>query len=287
MTRHIIRVAEVKSKEITAHINKVVIMPRKFALCLILVSYILFGLVSRSGAHFQMVIPADDIVQQSEARNVSIDILFWHPFAGRGMSMVAPVRFGVMTRTTNIDLLNLLKTKTFYDSEGQAKEGFNLTYRFKRPGDHIFYVEPKPYWDAAEEIFIVHYTKVVVNAYGLHEGWDKPVGLKTEIIPLTRSYGLYAGNAFQGLVVVNNKPAGFTPVEVEYYNRDGKVQSSSPMATQVVKTDANGVFTYVMPLVGWWGFAALSADETSMIHAGKSYPVEIGAVFWVKTYAIK
>ena len=59
------------------------------------------------------------------------------------------------------------------------------------------------------------------------------------------------------------------------------------MVTQVVKTDTNGVFTYAMPMAGWWAFAALNTDKKKMKHKGKETPVEIGAVLWVKVYDMK
>ena len=34
----------------------------------------------------------------------------------------------------------------------------------------------------------------------MDEGWDAEVGLKTEIVSLTKSYALYEGNLFQGVV---------------------------------------------------------------------------------------
>ena len=39
-----------------------------------------------------------------------------------------------------------------------------------------------------------------------------------------------------------------------------------------------------MPKAGWWGFAALNEDEEKIKHNGEEKSVEIGAVFWVKTY---
>jgi cobalt/nickel transport protein len=165
---------------------------------------------------------------------------------------------------------------------------WEANYRVRTPGDHIFYVEPKPYWEPAEDCFIVHYTKVVVNSLGVEEGWDEEVGLKTEIVPLTRPYGLWAGNVFQGIVKVNGKPAPGTEVEVEYYNKEGKIEApGDPMITQVVKADPNGVFTYAMPQAGWWAFAALNTDEGKMKHNGEQKPVEIGAVLWVRVHDMK
>ena len=66
---------------------------------------------------------------------------------------------------------------------------------------------------------------------------------------------------------------------------DGKLKApDDPMITQAVKTDANGVFTYAMPRAGWWGFAALHTAAKKMMHDGKEYPVEIGALMWFKTH---
>lgn len=249
----------------------------------------LFSLYSSSAlAHFQMIIPSDDMVKQGEGRSVDLDLRFWHPFEGIGMAMDKPVSFGVLAGDKRQDLLATLKAAKSKDLEGNSFATYQTKYNFKSPGDYIFYVEPKPYWEPAEESFIVHYTKVIVNAFGMEEGWDKEVGLKTEIVPLTRPYGLWSNNVFQGVVKVNGKPVPYSTVEVEYYNQSGAIKPpADPMITQVVKADANGVFTYAMPKAGWWGFAALNEDSKKMKHEGKEYPVEIGAVLWVRTHDMK
>ena len=240
---------------------------------------------SMAYAHFQMIIPSDEMVSEAERREITLDVRFTHPFEGHGMNMEKPVQLGVLTGEKKVDLLNTLKEVKIKDRTGKNFTVFKATYVLKRPGDHIFYVEPKPYWEPAEEGFIIHYTKVIVNSLGMEEGWDQEVGLKTEIVPLTRPYGLWAGNVFQGIVKVNGKPVPFTEVEVEYYNEDGSVKvPADSMITQVIKADENGVFTYAMPKAGWWGFAALNTDDKTMTYEGKEYPVEIGAVLWVKTY---
>jgi cobalt/nickel transport protein len=248
-----------------------------------IVSWAVLSFVPTAEAHFQGLIPSDDMVSKSDNRNISIDLVFFHPFECEYMNMDKPAQFGVMVRGRKTDLSGTLREKKI--SESSAWEA---NYRVRTPGDHIFYVEPKPYWEPAEDCFIVHYTKVVVNSLGVEEGWDEEVGLKTEIVPLTRPYGLWTGNVFQGVVKVNGKPAPGTEVEVEYYNEDGKIKApADPMVTQVVKADSNGVFTYAMPKAGWWGFAALNTDETKMKKDGQEKSVEIGAVLWVKVYDMK
>ena len=96
-------------------------------------------------------------------------------------------------------------------------------------------------------------------AFGAEEGWDEEVGLKAEIVPLTRPFGLYAGNVFQGVVKFKGKPVANVDVEVEFWNADKKVTAPNEyFFTQVVKTDKNGVFTFAVPKAGWWGFSALN-----------------------------
>lgn len=261
---------------------------RKMTVAKALSGLIGITMAGAASAHFQMVIPSSDMVSTPAERKLNLDVKFWHPFEGHGMDMESPAKFGIWTAGETVDLRNSLKPQTYTDVEGKKHKGFHADYSLKKPGDHIFFIEPKPYWEPSEEAFIVHYTKVVVNGMGLEEGWDKELGLKTEIIPLTRPYGLYAGNVFQGIVKVNGKPVPFTEVEVEYYNEDGKLKASAgPLITQVIKADANGIFTYAMPKAGWWGFAALNEDEKKMKHEGKDYPVEIGALLWVKTHNMK
>lgn len=241
--------------------------------------------VPPAAAHFQMIIPNDDMMKQDEGRTLQLDLRFWHPMEGHGMNMTAPAKFGVTVQGQQQDLTGGLKAQKSTDASGQTFDTFAMNYPMKKPGDYVFFVEPKPYWEPAEERFIVHYTKVIVNGFGMEEGWDTELGLKTEIVPLTRPYGLWSGNVFQGVIKVNGQPAPFTEVEVEYYNTDGKVKPpADPMITQVVKADGNGVFTYAMPWGGWWGFAALNKNDEKMQHEGKEYPIEIGAVLWVKSH---
>src|SRR3569623_1376826 len=221
---------------------------------------LLIGLCTAAGgasAHFQMLIPSTDMVTSPAERQLRLDVKFWHPFEGHGMDIEAPVQFGVRSEGKNIDLRSSLKPQQITDATGKKRNGFQVDYAIRKPGDLIFYVEPKPFWEPAEEVFIVHYTKVIVIALGLERGWDDELGLKTEIVPLTRPYGLYTGNVFQGIVKLNGKAAPYSEVEVEYYNESGKLKApADPMITQVVKADGNGVFTYAMPKAGWWGFAA-------------------------------
>ncbi|MGD8382486.1 MAG: DUF4198 domain-containing protein [Syntrophobacterales bacterium] len=240
---------------------------------------LLFLSVAAASAHFGMIIPSDEMVMKGDSANIGLQLMFWHPFEGIGMDLLKPLKFGVVANGSKNDLLNTLSSQKI-----KEHTTWKTTYRVRRPGLYVFYMEPQPYWEPAEDSYIVHYTKTVVAAYGQDEGWDEPIGLKTEIVPLSKPFGLYAGNVFQGVVMLNGKPVPGAEVEVEYFNVEGKYSAPTDyMVTQAIKADPNGVFTYAVPNAGWWGFAALSTDDRQI----KGKGVEIGAVIWVNFHEMK
>lgn len=223
-------------------------------------------------AHFLTFLPSTDNATKMEQSNITFDISFIHPFEQTGMTMEKPELF------YNKEKLPLTQTTKF------DHKSWKSSYAIKTPGVYQFYVQPQPYFEPAEEKFIVHVPKLIISSFGLEDGWDEPVGLKYEIIPMTKPFGLYAGNLFQGKVLHNGKPASNVEVEVELYNEFGLKAPTDAHITQVVKTDANGVFSFTMNHKGWWGFAAL-IEEGSLKHSdGKEYPIENGALIWVKAY---
>jgi len=229
-------------------------------------------------AHFGMVIPSDSMVMQGDNKDVTLTLSFSHPFEGVGMELEKPKVFAVMANGKKEDLLRGLK-----ETKVMGHKAWTTDYKIKRPGVYAFYMEPNPYWEPAEDCFIVHYTKTVVTAFGDDEGWDEEIGLKTEIVPLSKPFGLYAGNVFQGIVKMDGKPIPFAEVEVEYYNEDKKAEAPTDyMITQTIKADKNGLFTYAVPKAGWWGFAALNTSNKKRQIKGEEKDVELGAVIWVK-----
>ena len=228
-------------------------------------------------AHFGMVIPSDSMVMQEDNRTVTVTLSFSHPMEMVGMPLEKPNVFSVLAGGSRQDLLGQLKAASV-----MGQTAWSLDYRVKRPGAYMFYMEPQPYWEPAEDCHIIHYTKTVVTAFGDDEGWDEELGLKTEIVPLSKPYGLYAGNVFQGIVKVDGKPVPYAEVEVEYYNEDQTAKAPTDyMVTQTIKADGNGVFTYAPPASGWWGFAALNAADYKIKQDGEDKDVELGAVIWV------
>ncbi len=251
----------------------------KRALPLVLVLGVTLAWSGVSQAHFGVIMPSDDMVESGESRQVDLSFEFMHPFEQKFMELSRPLEAGVMVRGQRTDLLPRL-------TEG-GKGGhttWKASYTMTRPGDHIFFMVPQPYWEPAEDSYIQHFTKVVVNGFGLEDGWDQPVGLRTEIVPTTRPYGLWTGNLFCGQVLLDGRPASDSEIEVEYYNQGEEIHApAAPYITQVLKADETGRFCYAMPIEGWWGFAALNQAPEGMTRDGRRVELELGAVIWVRT----
>ena len=239
------------------------------------------GLSSAASAHFQELIPSTDIVPDEGDKSVSLSLVFTHPVeGGPTMDMAPPAASGVLNGGKKVDLRSALTPKTV-----DGKKAFEARHTFKAPGDYVFYLQPAPYWDAAEKHFLVHHTKVVVD-FGAGETWDALVGTPMEIRPLTRPYGLWTGNLFRGIVLKDGKPLPYGRVEIEWLN-DARIKvPADPFTTQVVKADQNGVFAYAIPRAGWWGFNAIT-DGKITGPDGKQADAEIGGTIWVRTVDLK
>jgi cobalt/nickel transport protein len=231
-----------------------------------------------------VLLPTADVVGAGEARTIEVEMIFTHPMEqGPVMEMGVPRQFGMLAAGRRIELKETLRPRKV-----GGKTAYAASVRLTRPGDHVLYLEPAPYWEPAERKMIVHYTKVVVDFLGAEKGWDAMVGFPVEIEPLVRPYGLWTGNSFRGIVRRHGRPVAGAVVEVEYYNAAGIKAPNDAFLTQVLKTDPAGVFSYTMPRAGWWGFAALvDGDEKLPGPDGKPADVEWGGLMWVKTVDMK
>lgn len=232
---------------------------------------------TEAAAHFQEIIPSADVLV--DGGEVTLDITFTHPMErGPVMTMATPRQVGVRVGGTATDLLPALKSKAI-----DGKAAFQLTHALNEPGAAAFFIEPAPYFEPAEGKYIVHFAKVIVDAFASGDGWDQMVGLPVEIEPLTRPTGLWTGNLFRGVVRRDGQPVPFAEVEVEWRNDGSVTAPNDAFITQVIKADAQGTFAYAMPRAGWWGFAALvEAPDKMKAPDGTDVPVEWGALMWVK-----
>ena len=228
-------------------------------------------------AHFGLVLPESSMIAQEDGRSVDVTFAFVHPFEQYGMPLVPPATVSVHADGTTTDLTDSLTPAPLFD-----EPAFTAEVPLSRPGAYTIAMTPQPYWEPAEDAFIIHYTKTVMGVFGDESGWDTPLGLPVEITPLTRPFGLWQGNVFQGVVRQDGAPVPGAVVEVEHWNTGGTTAPSDLMITQTILADANGVFTSAPPGPGWWGFAALIEADYTLEHEGTAKPVELGGVLWVE-----
>ncbi len=249
----------------------------------VLSALLVFNLATPTYAHFGMIIPSANRVHQQQP-TVHLDLSFSHPFTGQGMDLLRPAAFYASKDGKREELsARLTATKIM------GHQGWGLDYTPARPGVYWFIMEPQPYWEAAENRSIIHYTKTALSAFDGDEGWAAPLGLKTEIVPLLRPFGNYAGNSFVGQVLLDGKPVPGSMVEVEYYDQakkqTGQKALRAPSAahvSQVIRADGQGIFSFTCPAAGWWGFAALNAAAFTLKDPqGQEQEVELGAVLWL------
>ena len=285
-------------------------MTQKMNVCVLAGMVLVVVGVSAVLAHFQMIYTPKAALTLEDSSKISLKLIFTHPFeAGHTMNMGMdaegkihkPRKFGVMTakgeKIKHTDLRENLKEMEFTSLTNKGK-GYELSRRLKGMGDFVFYCDPGPYYEKAEDAYLQQITKVIVNRGGAITCWDKPVGLAVEIIPLDRPYALWTGNVFRGIVMrkAGDKmvPVPNAEIEVEYMNheiigngfaKNAKVKApQDAFVTQVIKANKDGEFSYGIPKAGWWGFAALGAGG-ELKHQGKE--LSLDAVIWVHAQDMK
>ncbi len=240
-------------------------------------------LVSSVNAHFLVLIPEYDVIEKGR-KSVTLEAKFTHPMEG-GPHMEFNIAESAFFVKGEKYTLNWQK-KLIPSTKGSLKKVSMYTgsITINKPGIYRIFVNSSPYFESSEGKYIQQMAKVIISALGIEEGWDEPIGLKVEIIPLVKPFGLWEGNTFKGRVLIDGKPAKNIEVEVEYMNTKGIKPPVESLITQVVKTDENGYFEYTIPWAGWWGFSAVTEQGSIKGPDNKEYPLEIDGVIWVKAY---
>lgn len=228
-----------------------------------------------AGAHFGIILPDSPFVAKDQ-RAVSVILGFVHPFQQFGIELVKPEALSVTANGRTTDLLGDIVYEPLFD-----ESAFRVDVPVTRPGAHIVSMSPMPYWEPAEDVFIVHHTKTYLAAFGDETGWDQPLGLPVEIQPLTRPFGLWEGMLIEAQVLKDGQPLPGAVVEVEHWNTGGITAPDDLMITLEVSADENGVFRFVPPAAGWWGFAALTESDETLPVEGVEKAVEEGGVLWI------
>ncbi len=155
-------------------------------------------------AHFQLIHVETPLIEAPG--DVPVKLIFWHPFEnGHVMDMGQPQAFYAVSRGEKIDLSASLKPFTFTGASNAA-QGFDAVVPVTKAGDYVLVVEPAPYLEPSEDIFIQQFAKVYLNRMELPTDWAEPQGLPAEILPLVKPYNVIAGSTFTGRVLSEGQP---------------------------------------------------------------------------------
>ncbi len=232
-----------------------------------------------------------------EERQMDVLIALTEPDAPQGVDMDMPQMFAVIryyespapvdkekqdkqetggTTPHREDLLGELEEIRYLD-----KKAWAVNVPLNQVGLYQLITESRPWWDEQRDLFQQHFVKTIVPVYGGADGWDKPAGLKFEIVPLTRPFGTVAPGLFTGKVLLSGEPLADAYVKIARINTDRTAAASPWQSEQVVKTNAEGIFSFVCPVPGWWGFMALAEGDPLKSADGQPKKLEMGAELWV------
>lgn len=246
-----------------------------------------------ASAHFQLLYTPS--LNHASPVTLPFKLVFTHP-AGNGavMDMEQPEQFFVLFQDEKTDLLDTLKPITWNGAHNQGK-AFEAQVPVRRNGDYIFALVPAPYHEEGEG-YIQQFTKTIVNRGGVPSGWEEPLGLTAEIVPLVKPYALYKGMLFSGQVLYEGKPVAGAEIEVEFMNHPVIMEQNSlrPMGvlrfpspafeTFITHADDHGIFHFALPHEGFWGFAAVDLSPEDLKHKGEHLNQE--AVIWVQAHEL-
>ncbi len=250
-------------------------------------------------AHFQLLYVNETAMQKAQALEMAA--VFTHPFdGGPTMAMGKPLSFSHISSHNGekTDLLRYLRPVQWQSHENSA-DAFRATIpkeMMRALGDHIFVLEPEPYLEAEEDLYIQQFTKLIVNVGGVPGQWSDTQDLPVEIKPLSKPYANWTGGVFRAQILADGKPVPFAQIEVEYLNHgveldknafdpEGEVTSPQPaFNTLSTYSDAEGVVTIGLPRAGWWGIAALDIGSTKT-YKGKALSQD--AVLWIQARDMK
>jgi cobalt/nickel transport protein len=246
---------------------------------------------SLAQAHFQLLYTPEVMLDQPS--ELDFKLVFGHPMEnGHAMDMGEPEDFFVVFKGEKTDLKDRLKPITWQGAHNEAK-AYEASYKIRRNGDYAVVLVPAPYYEESEDIYIQQITKAIINKGAMPTGWNQPLGLKTEIVPLNKPYQAYAGGSFTGRLLRNGEPAPGVECEIEYINTeidmDANAFSAAPLgevppSAIVAITDADGEFTFGIPGPGVWGFACLGSGPDTE-HAGKELSQD--ALLWINAGPLK
>ncbi len=129
----------------------------------------------------------------------------------------------------------------------------SIKYRSRRIGDTWIVAHTPMSWSEHDNTFTETTVRTVIHQ-GLSRGWETPLGLPLEIVPLSQPYGLLPGDAFRFELLHDGKPLADAKIYAQkYYNPAlKKPYPSEALLSRTARTDRNGIAMVNLHSPGWW-----------------------------------
>lgn len=189
----------------------------------------------------------------------------------------SPVEQGALVGERR-DLLGDLEEIRYLDSRA-----WGVNVAIGKPGLYHFMIETRPRWSEERQRYEQQFVKTTVPVYGESRGWEVPCGLRLEIVPRTRPFGLSAPCLFAAEVRWQGAPLPGALVRMYRINTD-KTPPALPTpwhASLEARADAGGNVAFALNRPGWWCCVAETDGDPLKGPDGAPRPLRFGGVFWL------
>lgn len=253
----------------------------------VMVAFVL-ATVSIARAHFHTFWPDKWHCYAKRGRTITWYYFWGHPYEKIVFDTKEPY-FYVVKPDGGRDPVRSKASKMRDEETGKRRRTYEVMYEPTVIGDSYLCLESPAYFVEEEGLFLKDYVKQCIHVMA-EQGWEKPVGMEIEIIPVTRPYGMEEGFVFKGQALFKGKPLAGAHVEIEKFNgfyveeknlpTDPYGMENVPMITRASKTDVNGYVVYTLDEPGWW-MISVSHEDGKMTYKGRKYPVEKRGGLWI------
>ncbi len=236
----------------------------------------------------QAAAPASAPADQKIDEEVDVLITMMRPFQYEGLVMDMPQMFAVLRYDSATPVKDGLAQPERRDLLGDLEEirylnqkAWGANVALTQPGLYQFIIEGRPWWDAAHGRFLQHYVKTTLPVYGVERGWSLPAGLRFEIVPLSRPFGLTAPAMFSGVALMDGKPLAAASVRMARINTEKRSVPTSWHEDIAARTNNKGEFAFVLNQPGWWVCMASIPGDPLKGPDGQPKPLQLGTLFWL------
>jgi len=236
------------------------VMSRKVVL--ILCSLLLW---SSSGEAFFLTAIQEGEGYALKGEEVIWDLFRSEPFQGVIYDLKAPQAL-IYAPDKKPRLVALRRIKILDHASGKKRFAWQAHFVPDTPGDYYLVLHSEPTLVSGLPEVWEEWVKVPLHVEQ-SKSWARPLGLRVEIVPSVRPYGLMAGTSFSARVFFEGRPASrvrlqmvpFTGVylTLKELPQDENGRLDIPLMYLDLLTDEQGGFTVSFPHPGWWLLSAV------------------------------